>query len=179
MSCYKIPYELIALCWILKVEFQAHFGTKINVQLFSFQNWIWKCHWYHNIAKNYVSFRVLLTCPFPVTWTAQDATSWESQIELGRSSNRRFCSTREKDEKHPPKTWVVSLEGRDLKNLINPTPGARPTNGILIKFEIQPKFAALWFKMYSTNHSKILSWLVEYILNQSSANLGRIWSKYH
>ena len=35
-------------------------------------------------------------------------------------------------------------------------PGARPTNDISIEFEIQPKFAVLWFKMYSTDHNEIL-----------------------
>ena len=67
--------------------------------------------------------------------------------------------------------------------------GVRPTNDISIKFEIQPKFVVLWFKMYSTDHNEILHtsrqcncrdvseislWLVEYILNQSTANFGRI-----
>ena len=35
-------------------------------------------------------------------------------------------------------------------------PGACPTNDISIEFEILPKFAVLWFKMYSTDHHKIL-----------------------
>ena len=35
-------------------------------------------------------------------------------------------------------------------------PGARPTNDISIEFEIRPKFAVLWFKMYSTDHYEIL-----------------------
>ena len=35
-------------------------------------------------------------------------------------------------------------------------PGAYPTNDILIKFEIRPKFAVLRFKMYSTDHNEIL-----------------------
>ena len=37
-----------------------------------------------------------------------------------------------------------------------PLPGARPTNDISIEFEIRPKFAVLWFKMYSTDHNEIL-----------------------
>ena len=36
------------------------------------------------------------------------------------------------------------------------SPGARPTNGISIEFEIRPKFAVLWFKMFSTDHNEIL-----------------------
>ena len=35
-------------------------------------------------------------------------------------------------------------------------PGARPTNGISIEFEIRPKFAVIWFRMYSTDHNEIL-----------------------
>ena len=35
-------------------------------------------------------------------------------------------------------------------------PGARPTNDISIEFEIRPKFAVFWFKMYSTDHNEIL-----------------------
>ena len=31
-----------------------------------------------------------------------------------------------------------------------------PTNDISIEFEIRPKFAVLWFKMYSTDHNKNL-----------------------
>ena len=34
--------------------------------------------------------------------------------------------------------------------------GAHPTNDISIEFETRPKFALLWFKMYSTDHSKLL-----------------------
>ena len=34
--------------------------------------------------------------------------------------------------------------------------GTRPTNDISIAFEIRPKFAVLWFVMYSTNHDQIL-----------------------
>ena len=33
---------------------------------------------------------------------------------------------------------------------------AGPTNDISIEFEIQPKFAVLWFKIYSTDHNEIL-----------------------
>ena len=36
------------------------------------------------------------------------------------------------------------------------TYGARPTNDISIEFEIQPKFAVLWFEIYSTDHNDIL-----------------------
>ena len=35
-------------------------------------------------------------------------------------------------------------------------PGARPTNGISIEFEIWPKYAVLGFKMCSTNDNEIL-----------------------
>ena len=34
--------------------------------------------------------------------------------------------------------------------------GACPTNDISIEFEIRPKYAVLWFEMYSTNHNEIL-----------------------
>ena len=36
------------------------------------------------------------------------------------------------------------------------TPGARPTNDISIEFEIQPKFAVLWFEVSTIDHNKIL-----------------------
>ena len=36
-----------------------------------------------------------------------------------------------------------------------PRPGARPTKNISIEFEILPKFAMLWYKMYSTDHNEI------------------------
>ena len=37
------------------------------------------------------------------------------------------------------------------------------TNAMSIEFEIRPKFAVLWLKMYSTHHNKIvyLSWHVQ------------------
>ena len=35
-------------------------------------------------------------------------------------------------------------------------PCPRPTNDILIEFEIRPKFEVLWFKMYSADYNKIL-----------------------
>ena len=34
--------------------------------------------------------------------------------------------------------------------------GARPTDDISIEFEIRPKYAVLWFKMYSADHNGIL-----------------------
>ena len=67
--------------------------------------------------------------------------------------------------------------------------GARPTNDISISFEIRPKFAVLWFKIYSTDHNEILHkprqcncrgvckislWSVEHILNYSAPNFDRI-----
>ena len=73
--------------------------------------------------------------------------------------------------------------------ILDLTPGARPTNDILIKFEICPKFGVLLFKIYLTDHNqilymsrqwhcrgmcKILLWSVECILNQSTAYFGRI-----
>ena len=68
-------------------------------------------------------------------------------------------------------------------------PGARPTNDISIEFEIRPKFAGLWFKIYSTDHNEILHtsqqlrcrdvckislWSVTYILNWSTPNFDWI-----
>ena len=35
-------------------------------------------------------------------------------------------------------------------------PGTRPTNIISIEFEIRPKFAVLWLRLYSTDHNEIL-----------------------
>ena len=64
-------------------------------------------------------------------------------------------------------------------------PDAHPTNGISIEFEIRPKFPLSWFKMYSTNHNKILHmsrqcnccdmckmslWSAKQILNKSTPN---------
>ena len=58
-------------------------------------------------------------------------------------------------------------------------PGAYLTNDISIEFEIGPKFAVLWFEIYSTDHNeikhtsgqlhrdvhKISLWSVKHILN--------------
>ena len=76
---------------------------------------------------------------------------------------------------------IPSIQDEWLKCV---TPGVstsiRPTNCISIEFEIRPKFAVLWFKMYSTDHNEILHtsrqcncpdmykislWSVEHILN--------------
>ena len=43
-----------------------------------------------------------------------------------------------------------------FENDTESSPGARPTNGISIEFEIRSKFAVFWFKRYSTDHNKIL-----------------------
>ena len=37
-----------------------------------------------------------------------------------------------------------------------PRSGTRPTNDISIELEIWPKYAVLWFKIYSTDHNEIL-----------------------
>ena len=34
--------------------------------------------------------------------------------------------------------------------------GSRPTNNILMEFEIRPKYEVLWFKMFSTDRNEIL-----------------------
>ena len=68
--------------------------------------------------------------------------------------------------------------------------GARPTNSILIEFEIRSKYGVFYFKICPTNRitkkfctrhdsycrdmCKISLWSVEYILNQNTANFGRI-----
>ena len=58
-------------------------------------------------------------------------------------------------------------------------PGGGPTNDISTELKIRPKFAVLWFKIFSTDHKEILHtsrqlhswrvqnflWLVTYILN--------------
>ena len=44
--------------------------------------------------------------------------------------------------------------GQDIA-VVGDWPGACPTNDISIEFEIRPKFAVLWFKIYSTNHNEI------------------------
>ena len=65
------------------------------------------------------------------------------------------------------------------------SPGARPTKGISIEFEIQSKYGVLWFKVFSTNHHEILHtprqcycrdvckmswWSIEYAANKSITN---------
>ena len=67
--------------------------------------------------------------------------------------------------------------------------GACPTNHISIEFEIWPNFGVLQFRIYLPDHNEILHtswqlhchdmckislWSVEYILNQGTANFGRI-----
>ena len=39
---------------------------------------------------------------------------------------------------------------------IKQSPGARPTNGISIEFEIWQNYAVIWFKIYSNDHNEIL-----------------------
>ena len=66
---------------------------------------------------------------------------------------------------------------------------AIPIYNISIEFEILPKFAMLWYKMYSTDHNEILytsrqcncrdvckisMWSLEHILNYSTPNFDRI-----
>ena len=63
-------------------------------------------------------------------------------------------------------------------------PSAHPTNGILTEFEIQCSYVVLLFIRWLADHNEILHmcsdmckislWLVEYILNQSTANFGWI-----
>ena len=56
-------------------------------------------------------------------------------------------------------TWALPLKkqciAEDVTNDM-PSSGARPTNGISIEFEIRPKFAVLWFEIYSADHNEIL-----------------------
>ena len=69
------------------------------------------------------------------------------------------------------------------------SPGPRPTNDISIDLEIRSKFQVQWFKMYSTDHNKILHtswqcnccdfskislWSIEYIFNYSTPTFDRI-----
>ena len=77
------------------------------------------------------------------------------------------------------KSYRIHLFLKQLKCLLLPGPGAHPTNVILIEFKIRPKFAMLWFKIYSDHNEifhmsrqlhcrdmcKILLWSVEHILN--------------
>ena len=56
-------------------------------------------------------------------------------------------------------------------------PGASPTNDISIKFEIQPKFAVLWFKTYSTDHNGILHMSRQY--NCRDVCKISLWSVEH
>ena len=68
-------------------------------------------------------------------------------------------------------------------------PGAHPTNDISIELEIRPKYAVLWFEMYSTDHNNILYtsrqcncrgvremsvWLIKYILDYNIPNFDPI-----
>ena len=72
----------------------------------------------------------------------------------------------------PGNVWSQGISGNGT--------GPRPTNDILIEFKIGPKFAVLWFEMYSIDHNYILHtsrqcncgdmckisfWSVEHILN--------------
>ena len=76
-----------------------------------------------------------------------------------------------------------------LTKIIPVVPGAHPINDISIEFEFRPKFAVLWFKIFSTDHNEISHIsrqlhcfdvceislrLVEYILNQSAPHFDRI-----
>ena len=61
--------------------------------------------------------------------------------QRGRKSSPDFWST----------SWMMKCKG-DIKVVIRP--GPRPTNGILIEFEIRPKFEVLWFKIYSIEHNE-------------------------
>ena len=46
--------------------------------------------------------------------------------------------------------------------------GARPTYDIAIEFEIRPKFAVLWFEMYSTVHNEILHTCAKFLCDRLS-----------
>ena len=86
--------------------------------------------------------------------------------------------------------WVNIDSGNNLlPDSTKPLPGARPTNDISIEFEIRPKCAGLWFKIFVTDHNeilhtsrqlhcrdvcKILLWSVVYILNWSIPNFDWI-----
>ena len=73
-----------------------------------------------------------------------------------------------------------------LGTYVRPKPGARPTNDISVESEIRPKFAVLWFKMYSTDRNEILHTsrqlhccdvckisFVGHVLNSSPPNFDR------
>ena len=44
----------------------------------------------------------------------------------------------------------------DARSHRQPGPGARPTDDMSIEFVIRPKIAVMWFKIYLTDHNKML-----------------------
>ena len=73
--------------------------------------------------------------------------------------------------------------------LARPSPGARPTDGILVEFEIRSGFRVLWFEvcladrrgtlhmsrqLHCRGVCKILWWSVGYILGRSAADFDRV-----
>ena len=54
------------------------------------------------------------------------------------------------------KSYRIHLFLKQLKCLLLPGPGAHPPNVISIELKIQPKFAMLWFEIYSTDNNEIL-----------------------
>ena len=67
------------------------------------------------------------------------------------TSNKYFDASEKKNRK---------INGAEKISWVPPNPGGHPTHVISIKFKIPQKFQMLWFKMCSTDHSKILhtSW---------------------
>ena len=90
-------------------------------------------------------------------------------------------------------TWTIVAWHDESCETEGPA-GARSTDGISIKFEIWPKFAVLWFKIYSRDHNKVLHssrncyccdgckislWSAENVMNKSIAKFHLIlnWIK--
>ena len=96
------------------------------------------------------------------------------------------CSNRAWILVDPCETGQMNLS---YQGSLNSTPGGCPTNGISIEFEIRPKFAVLWFKIYPADLNEILHSSRQYncrdvckislgsvkqIINYSTPNLNRI-----
>ena len=98
-------------------------------------------------------WRSLMEAPCPATAVLKCWTSWHREEMLSRISVLTYGSFQ------PP--WLQSGDDRGLLQISvwvgkSAHPGTRPTNDISIEFVIRPKIAVLWFKIYSTDHNKIL-----------------------
>ena len=124
---YKIKYKMVQL----DVTFCLDTGTKghiISVHLWNcVSSFIPKFFFLQNLQNSLVAKRTIHG------WTlACSLTSWVTfGNHISAALHWKMCSFR-----HHENHWSA--------------------DHISIEFEIQPKFAVLWFKIYSTNHNEIL-----------------------